>query len=106
MALSADGNTALIGGASDNGNVGRGVGVHALGRDLDAAGREADRQRRAGPAEFGMSVALSADGNTALIGGLRDDSTRRGLGVHPLGLDLDAAGPEAKGGGETGAGSA
>ena len=44
---------------------------------------------------FGTSVALSADGNTALIGGWNDNSayaaTRitaawRGVGVHALGL--------------------
>ena len=46
VALSADGNTALIGGDGDNSERGRGVGVHALGRDLDPAGRKAHRQRR------------------------------------------------------------
>ena len=71
VALSADGNTALIGGyAATTATVGRGVGVHALGLDLDPAGRKAHRRRRerSRPASAG-SVALSADGNTALIGG-------------------------------------
>ncbi len=129
VALSADGNTALIGAPDDNGSRGSGVGVHALGRQLDTAGRkltggEESRQRRAsaaawrfpptatprwsaarpitltsgrrgcsrarappgnsrarssraaeeiGEGHFGGSVALSADGNTALVGGPSDN---------------------------------
>ena len=46
VALSADGNTALIGGVLRQQLRGGGVGVHPLGRRLDAARREADRQRR------------------------------------------------------------
>ena len=100
MALSADGNTALIGGPRDNNERRRGVGVHALGLDLDPAGRKAHRQRaRAAKAEFGVSVALSADGNTALIGGPGDSERHgRGVGVHALGLDLDPAGRKAHAG--------
>ena len=46
-------------------------------------------------ARQGTSVALSADGNTALIGGQGQRRRGGGVGVHPLGLDLDPAGPEA-----------
>ncbi len=76
VALSADGDTAVIGGPDDNGTSGRRVGVHALGRHLDPAGRKAHRRGRAGKGEFGTSVALSADGNTALIGAWRDNGGR------------------------------
>ena len=132
VALSADGNTALIGGPRDNNFVGAawvftrsgstwtqqgskltasgrdrdrrfrlergavrrrqhgpdrrprrqrqrrgGVGVHALGLDLDPAGPKAHRHGESGAAQlhrFGTSVALSADGNTALIGGAHDNA--------------------------------
>ena len=73
MALSADGNTALIGGHDDNGSVGaawvftRSAGVWTQqGAKLTGSGET-------GAGEFGWSVALSADGNTALIGGVADN---------------------------------
>ena len=69
MALSADGNTALIGGSEDNGSSRRGVGVHALGLDLDPAGQKLTGSGEIGKGGFGESVAMSGEGNTALIGG-------------------------------------
>ncbi|MDX6581858.1 MAG: hypothetical protein QOI10_1042, partial [Solirubrobacterales bacterium] len=78
LALSADGNTALIGGHADSGAAGaawaftRSSGVWTQqGAKLTGAGQN-------GPPEFGASVALSADGNTALIGGPQDGG---GLGA-------------------------
>ena len=72
MALSADGNTALIGAPFDSSNVGtafvftRAAGVWTQqGAKLTATGGTAN-------AQFGFSVALSADGNTALIGARLD----------------------------------
>ena len=76
---------------------GRGLGVHALGLDLDPAGRKADR-RRARPEKADSAPAWRSpnNGNTALIGGLaRRRPHRRGLGVHALGLDLGPAGRKA-----------
>ena len=52
-----------------------GVGVHPLGRRVDPAGREARRQRRDRHAAQGYGVALSADGNTALVGGYADNAS-------------------------------
>ena len=51
------------------------MGVHALGHDLERAGREAHRQRRDREGEFGTSVALVLEGTTttALIGGPADN---------------------------------
>ena len=69
VALSADGNTALIGGRPTTTASRGGVGVHALGLDLDPAGPKLTATGESGKGEFGSSVALSADGNTALIGG-------------------------------------
>jgi hypothetical protein len=73
LALSADGNTGLIGGFADNGYAGaawvftRNAGVWTQqGAKLTGSG-----EIYAGV--FGWSVALSADGNTALIGGPSDN---------------------------------
>jgi hypothetical protein len=74
IALSADGNTAIIGGSRDNSNVGaawvftRSNGVWTQQGDK-LVGSDA-----VGNAQQGMSVALSADGNTAIIGGPEDAS--------------------------------
>ena len=70
VSLSADGNTAIVGG-SDNGR-GR-VDLDAERRGLDPAGTQAGRHGRRGAADQGNSVSLSADGNTAIVGGPRDN---------------------------------
>ena len=69
-----------IGGPRDNSDVGRGVGVHALGLDLDPAGRKAHRQRRDRRRRVRLERGAVGDGNTALIGGPDDNaaSARRG----------------------------
>jgi hypothetical protein len=74
VALSAGGNTAIIGGNADNGNAGaawvwtRSAGVWAQqGTKLVGSGA-------AGNAQQGYSVSLSADGNTAIVGGYQDNS--------------------------------
>jgi hypothetical protein len=66
-ALSADGNTAIVGGPDDNGNIGAAWiytfngGVWTQQAKLVGTG--------GGAAEQGASVAISADGNTAIVGG-------------------------------------
>jgi len=72
VALSADGNTALIGGPADKGASGAvwaftraGSGWSQVGEKLTVSGVSSRRY-------FGASVALAADGNTALIGGPGD----------------------------------
>ena len=74
-ALSADGNTAIVGGAQDNSQVGavwvftRSAGIWTQqGGKLVGLGA-------VGAARQGFSVALSADGNTALAGGPVDSSS-------------------------------
>jgi hypothetical protein len=49
------------------------VGLHAQRQRLEPAGRQARRERRSYGSSQGSSVALSADGNTALIGGPIDN---------------------------------
>ena len=60
VALSADGNTALIGGPRRRRRTGSGLGVHALGRNLGAAGQKLTPGGRAAQSSFGSRVALSA----------------------------------------------
>ena len=68
MALSADGNTALIGGGLPTAP-GERRGFHALGGDWTQQGSKLTASDETGATRSGISVALSADGNTALIGG-------------------------------------
>ncbi len=74
VALSADGNTALVGGWNDDGRKGaawvftRSGGVWSQQGPKLTAGGESESG-----AGFGTSVALSADGNTALIGAPGDE---------------------------------
>jgi len=73
VALSADGNTALIGGPADNGNVGATWVFTRSGSAWAQQGEKLVGTGEAGQGEFGSSVALSADGGTALVGGWSDD---------------------------------
>jgi hypothetical protein len=66
VALSADGNTALIGGPNDDGGNGAAWFFVRSGSKWVEQGKKLPG-REAGTS-FGFSVALSADGNTALIG--------------------------------------
>jgi FG-GAP-like repeat/FG-GAP repeat len=78
VAVSADGNTALVGGYADNSNIGaawvytRTDGVWSQqGNKLVGTGGD----KGIGEGVFqGRSVALSADGNTALVGGYGDNN--------------------------------
>ena len=77
VALSADGNTALVGGQSDNNGMGAvwvftrsNGGWKQQGNKLTGS----DAVSGSGGSYFGSAVALSADGNTALIGGTNDNS--------------------------------
>jgi hypothetical protein len=81
VALSADGNTALIGSTQDGGFFPGGTGLGAA-RVFTRSGEAWSQQgpkltggkEQVGGARFGDGVALSADGNTALIGGPGDNS--------------------------------
>lgn len=73
VALSADGATALIGGQSDNAAAGA---AWAFTRDGTIWTQQGPKltSGTSGQSAFGASVALSADGDTALIGGPLDHS--------------------------------
>src|SRR5262249_14129924 len=69
VALSADGNTAIVGGWSDNGKTGA-AWVFTRTRGVwTQQGKKLVSIDAVGSARQGMAVALSADGNTAIVGG-------------------------------------
>ena len=74
VALSKDGNTALIGGVSDNENVGAAWVFTRTGSMWSQQGAKLTGSEEVGKGWFGSSVALSGDGNTALIGGQQDSA--------------------------------
>jgi hypothetical protein len=79
VALSADGNTALIGGGQDNGALGAAWVFTRSGSTWTQQGEKLTGAGQEGRAEFGNSVALSSDGNTALIGAyLEPDAAAHG----------------------------
>jgi hypothetical protein len=89
VSLSADGNTAIVGGPFDNNEAGA-AWVHTRCADAQKEGPEGRskcRQRSDGVwsqqaklvgttnfADYGLSVSLSADGNTAIVGGPNDNN--------------------------------
>ena len=72
VAISADGNTALIGGNLDNVGVGAVWVFTRSGGVWSQQGSKLVGTGAAGGSEQGQSVAISADGNTAIVGGLGD----------------------------------
>jgi hypothetical protein len=86
VALSADGNTAIVGGPADNSNIGAAWIFTRTGGVWTQQGKKLVGSAAAGRARQGTSVALSADGNTAVLGGPDDPSDRaRPFGVGPPG---------------------
>jgi hypothetical protein len=73
VALSADGDTALIGGRGDDGDVGAAWVFTRSGSTWTQQGEKLTGAGEVGDGDLGVSVALSADGDTALVGGSADD---------------------------------
>jgi hypothetical protein len=73
VALSGDGNTAIVGGFSDNSSAGAAWVFTRSGGVWNQQGSKLVGTGAAGSAELGSSVALSGDGNTALVGGFNDN---------------------------------
>jgi len=100
VALSADGNTALVGGAADNNNAGAVWVYTRSGSVWTQQGSKLVGTGAIGNAGQGISVALSADGNTALVGGHIDNNgagavwvfTRSGSGWTQQGSKLVGTG--------------
>jgi hypothetical protein len=106
VALSASGDTALVGSGTDGGGVGAAWAFVRSGTSWTQQGSKLTAYDESGAAHFGGRVALSADGSTALVGGWNDNAgvgaawafTRSGSSWLQEGPKLTAAG-------ETGAGS-
>jgi hypothetical protein len=69
VALSADGKTAIVGGNNDRSGYGAAWVFTRSGSSWTQDGHRLAPSGNVGEAHFGDSVALSADGKTALIGG-------------------------------------
>jgi hypothetical protein len=105
VALSADGNTALIGGLNDNDGNGAAWVFTRAGSTWTQQGGKLTGAGEVGEGEFGSSVALSADGDTALIGGPRDDGDKGAAWVFTRsGSTWSAQGGKLTGTGESGEG--
>ena len=74
VALSADGNTAIVGGPGDRRRSGAAWVFTRFGGVWTQQGAKLVGTGAVGKAYLGVSVALSADGNTAIVGGQNDDS--------------------------------
>jgi IPT/TIG domain len=81
VALSSDGNTALVGGAVDNEGVGAAWVLTRSGESWTQQGAKLTGAGEGGKGLFGSSVALSGDGNTALIGAGNDNGGAGGAWV-------------------------
>jgi hypothetical protein len=80
VTLSADGNTALVGGPHDNGEAGAAWVFTRSGGVWAQQGTKLVANDAVGSANQGSSVALSSDGDTAIVGGPGDNSDN-GLGL-------------------------
>ncbi len=74
VALSGDGNAAIVGGPNDNVATGAAWVFTRSGSTWTQQGSKLVGTGAAGDASQGYSVALSADGNTAIVGGVRDNT--------------------------------
>jgi hypothetical protein len=105
VALSADGNTAVVGGPYDDGGVGAAWVFTRSGTTWTQQGLKLTGGGETGIGDFGFAVALSADGNTAVVGGPDDDGgagaawvfTRSGGAWTQQGPKLTGAGETADG---------
>jgi hypothetical protein len=74
VAMSADGNTAIVGGYNDNSGAGAAWVFTRSGSVWTQQGPKLVGSGAVGGANQGYAVALSADGNTAIVGGPLDNS--------------------------------
>jgi len=75
-AISADGNTVILGGPADNTNLGAVWVFTRSGTTWTQQGSKLVGTGNAGNSQQGFSVAISADGTTALIGGYMDNAVQ------------------------------
>jgi uncharacterized protein (TIGR03437 family) len=80
--LSADGNTAIVGGPFDDGDAGAAWAYTRSGGVWNRQGEKLVGAGAGGSASQGNSVALSGDGNTAFVGGPHDNAGAGAAWVH------------------------
>jgi len=74
VSLSGDGNTAIVGGYGDNGGAGAAWVYTRSGGVWSQQGAKLVGTGAVGAASQGVSVSVSGDGNTAIVGGFSDNS--------------------------------
>ncbi|MFI5180724.1 MAG: beta strand repeat-containing protein [Thermoanaerobaculia bacterium] len=74
VAISTDGNTAIVGGSSDDSGIGAAWIYTRTAGVWSQQGGKLVGSSAVGAAQQGASVAISGDGNTALVGGYGDNS--------------------------------
>jgi antibiotic biosynthesis monooxygenase (ABM) superfamily enzyme len=84
VALSIDGNTAIIGAPFDNIRKGAAWIYRCRGTHWTQQGNKLVGENAIGSARQGASVALSSDGTTAIVGGVEDSSYRGAAWVFSL----------------------
>jgi len=82
VSLSADGNTAIVGGYADNSQQGAAWVYTRSGGTWAQQGSKLTGTGNSGAADQGWSVSLSADGNTAIVGGYNDNSSQGAAWVY------------------------
>ena len=82
VSLSADGNTAIVGGQGDSGSLGAAWIYIRSGTAWTQQGNKLVGTGASGTASQGYSVSLSADGNTAIVGGIGDNSQQGAAWVY------------------------
>jgi hypothetical protein len=81
VSLSGDGNTAAVGGSTDNSGLGATWIFTQSSGTWAQQGSKLVGTGNSGNAFFGQSVSLSADGNKAVIGGFRDNNEKGAVWV-------------------------
>ena len=74
VSISADGNTAIVGGVQDNSNIGAAWIYTRTAGIWNQQGNKLVGTGAIGSSKQGYSVSISADGNTAIVGGDGDNS--------------------------------
>ena len=85
VSISADGNTAIVGGYQDNSNQGAAWAYTRSGSTWTQQGSKLVGTGNTGAAQQGFSVSMSADGNTAFVGGYADNINAGAAWVYIVG---------------------
>ena len=105
VALAGDGRTALIGGWTDDGGLGAAWVFTRSGSTWIQQGPKLTARDERGTGAFGGGVALSASGDTAIVGGEHDNNDLGAAWVfRRTGTTWRRLGPKLTGAGETGNG--